>query len=62
MAVSTEPVVKHGAWQTFIMGDGVMLNAGGVTTVKLMEVLNVQPKASVTVNPSIGFIGTPLKA
>ena len=62
VAVITEPVVKHGACQTFIMGDGVILNAGGVTTFKVTDVLKEQPNASVTVKPSTGFVGTPLNA
>ena len=44
------------------MGEGVMLNAGGVTTFSVIDVLNEQPNASVTVKPSTGFVGVPLKA
>lgn len=62
MAVNTDPVVGHGAWQIFTMGDGVILNVGGVTTFSVIDVLNVQPNASVTFKPTTGLVGTPLNA
>ena len=38
-----------------------MVNAGGVLTVTLYVAVNVQPNASVTVNPTTGLGGVPLK-
>jgi hypothetical protein len=51
-------VVQSG--QILIMGDGVMVNAGGVITVTFIVLVNEQPYESVTVSFTVCIVGVPL--